>query len=584
MLKLRCLENGLCLPTACAPPPMSQCSSSFGDTPNGVKQSAFECPRPELCTRLWTPYHPGKAQSVFEQQILGPARGRAEFHDGLQLPPSDGVGIPETRSSPVNYPSSFFLFGPDYPVHLLRKFYPPAGKALLLWKFFQQNVSPLVPILHRPTASKLIRDAYESPDSQFQDSEALILVIYLAAVISMTEDQCLGNLGVCRATCIKNFRFAVEQALSRAGLLYTDSFILLQAAVLYVTCIRREDAPKFTFSMTSIIVRLAQGLGLHRDGTLFGLSLFETEMRRRLWWHIYILDLRASEDHGIVRQINSDMFDTHLPSNLNDEDIVPELDTIPQQNDGFTDVTFLRVRCEISVAFSHDAIHNVDATVTLSNTKLSSKDSFHQTRQYIDKKYLSKCNLSVPIQWVCATASRLILAKYWIMTRYALANSGSPSVSTCLDRSQLLVLSLKALKYSHLLENHVYTSGWAWLFRSYIQWHAASFILSELCVLPRSAMTDQAWAIVSVVFDTWRSDASQQSAMVWKSITQLKKRADTSVLQRLSTTAGANGGWRVPYNIQPNSPINAPELAMFDAPGLDTTLPDIDWLMDAIST
>lgn len=54
--------------------------------------------------------------------------------------------------------------------------------------------------------------------------------------------------------------------------------------------------------MTAAVHRIAHGLGLHRDGTRFGLSPFETETRHRLWWSIYLLDLRASEYRGIGLQ------------------------------------------------------------------------------------------------------------------------------------------------------------------------------------------------------------------------------------------------------------------------------------------
>lgn len=483
--------------------------------------------------------------------------------------------------SPItHFSTNHSLFVSRYPVHLLRKFHPPADKAFLMWNFFQQNVSPLVPILHRPTASNLIRNMYERPQCLSPDSEALLLVIYLAAVISMTKDQCLTYLGIKRATCIQKFRFAVEQALSKAGLPHTDSLVLLQAAALYLTCIRREDASKFTSSMTSLILRLAQGLGLHRDGTLFGLNAFETEMRRRLWWHIYILDIRASEDQGIARQIQGGMFDTHLPSNINDEDIVPELDKIPQKREGFTDVTFLLVRCEISLAFSHATSNGANTMPSQSDANVASLDWFHRIRQYIEEKYLRIFDLSVPIQWVCATTARLIFSKYWIITRYSLPNSsGSTTSTSCAERSSLLALSLEVLKYSHLLEQHLCTGGWAWLFQSYIQWHAVALILSELCVLPRSPRTEQAWALISVVFDTWQSDTSQKGSMLWEPIMKMKEQADASLRQQLSATDGNRGDL---YPIIPCSPKDSLGYAGFIPPGQDNVLPNVDWLSNTM--
>jgi hypothetical protein len=47
--------------------------------------------------------------------------------------------------------------------------------------------------------------------------------------------------------------------------------------------------------MTGVAVRLGQTMGLHRDGITLGLSPFETEMRRRLWWHLVHLDFRAAD-------------------------------------------------------------------------------------------------------------------------------------------------------------------------------------------------------------------------------------------------------------------------------------------------
>jgi hypothetical protein len=43
---------------------------------------------------------------------------------------------------------------------------------------------------------------------------------------------------------------------------------------------------------------VAQRQGVHRDGQRLGLTPFEIEMRGRLWWHIFILDMLCSDDPG----------------------------------------------------------------------------------------------------------------------------------------------------------------------------------------------------------------------------------------------------------------------------------------------
>jgi len=76
--------------------------------------------------------------------------------------------------------------------------------------------------------------------------------------------------------------------------------------------------------MTGLVIRMAQALGLHRDGANFQkLTPYEIEMRRRVWLSLCMLDVRASEDQGMEYTIALGSFDTKLPLNINDEDIGP---------------------------------------------------------------------------------------------------------------------------------------------------------------------------------------------------------------------------------------------------------------------
>jgi hypothetical protein len=52
------------------------------------------------------------------------------------------------------------------------------------------------------------------------------------------------------------------------------------------------------------VLRIAQGMGLHRDGTLFSLDPISIEIRRRIWWHIIWLDVRISIQTGLPTLCN----------------------------------------------------------------------------------------------------------------------------------------------------------------------------------------------------------------------------------------------------------------------------------------
>lgn len=62
-------------------------------------------------------------------------------------------------------------------------------------------------------------------------------------------------------------------------------------------------------------------MGLHRDGSNFGLPEIECETRRRLWWHIMYLDVRGAIAAGLAPLGGSDksQFDTKMVSEQRDE-------------------------------------------------------------------------------------------------------------------------------------------------------------------------------------------------------------------------------------------------------------------------
>jgi hypothetical protein len=70
---------------------------------------------------------------------------------------------------------------------------------------------------------------------------------------------------------------------------------------------------------------MAQGLGVHRDGTNFGLRPIEIEVRRRLWAQICVLDVRFSEKLCREPTIDMDSYDAALPLSISDVDL-SELD------------------------------------------------------------------------------------------------------------------------------------------------------------------------------------------------------------------------------------------------------------------
>lgn len=73
-----------------------------------------------------------------------------------------------------------------------------------------------------------------------------------------------------------------------------------------------EEDPLQTNLYLALIVRLAFTMGLHREPTLFDLSLAEESMRRRLWWQIIQLDVFHVVASGYPSIISEKFCDTRV--------------------------------------------------------------------------------------------------------------------------------------------------------------------------------------------------------------------------------------------------------------------------------
>lgn len=221
----------------------------------------------------------------------------------------DSPGVPNSSSQ-----HSGFIFGYSSTSVDMLALHPGEQQARQFWYTFKENVDPLVKVLHDPTFEPTFFNAVTHPEKIGRGLEALLFAVYYGAVTSTTADECFERWGEDRATLLKRYRFGLEQALARANFLYADEIVVLQAFVIFLILLRRNDDARKIWTMTGLVVRIAQTLGIHRDGSHFKLTPFEIEMRRRLWWQVCILDARAAEDHGCDPTIVEAQFDTKMVS------------------------------------------------------------------------------------------------------------------------------------------------------------------------------------------------------------------------------------------------------------------------------
>ena len=324
--------------------------------------------------------------------------------DILDLPSSEDeedISSPD-QSNPGSSHMSHqgFIFGYSSMMNTLRTLHPSPSQLFGLMLIFEENVDPVVRILHRPTTRGIIMKASSNTDTLSKSEEALLFSIYYGAVCSLTPVQCEKQLGEDKEQLSNRFRFAVEQALARANFLNSSSLMVLQAFVMFLICVRTQDDTRLVWSLSGLTTHLAQALGVHRDGTNFCLSPFETEMRRRLWWHICLLDTRAAEDHGADPSFTEGFYDARLPLNINDDDISPETKETPKERQGTTEMTFCLIRFELSAASRRMNFAGPGATPCgfkrPQKTLEERERLIEETHKRIDALYLQYCDMTVP--------------------------------------------------------------------------------------------------------------------------------------------------------------------------------------------
>ncbi len=202
--------------------------------------------------------------------------------------------------------------------------------------------------------------------------------------------------------------------------------------------------------MTGLAIRLAQGMGMDRDGELFKLAPLEVELRRRIWHQISLLDLRASEARGSMSGLS---YDTKLPSNINDDDIGPETRTPPEPQVGLSDMTGALLRfelCEISRRLRRAMA-------------LSAKEKIiEEFQQHLESTYLQYCNAGDRLQRLCANLARLVVKRMILMLYKSEQN-----LPQC-TRERLFFISIDIIDLANQLREDEFASRWSWLVRTYV--------------------------------------------------------------------------------------------------------------------
>ncbi|KAL5116389.1 hypothetical protein ACEQ8H_005737 [Pleosporales sp. CAS-2024a] len=388
--------------------------------------------------------------------------------------------------------------------------FPPPDVMHYMWEAFVDNFDPLTKVVHVPTFRPAIEKAIASERNIPQNLQVLMFSIFGAAVLTLKDKHCQERFHETRRSMLSRYTAATEAALSRAKFMATTSLVVLQALVIHIYAVRDIYEPRAVWTLTGIAIRIAQILALDRDGSSLGLSLFDTEIRRRLWWQLKSHDFRAAELCGLAkfRDIDTGAESTKWPSNLDDKDLHPGMLSLESTKTGLTDAAFVACKFEMTqfaalriASFRKQGKEpsqwNLD---TPSSDRGETQASAETLEETIEIKYMRYCDPSQPLHLVL-----LLVGRYGLNIVAFLRNHprrwATMTHVPLTERTAVWDRSIKLLEQYNMLLSNPLIERFAWHAPYFQQWHAYIHVLDTLYADPLRSDASKTWQLIESIYE-----------------------------------------------------------------------------------
>lgn len=245
--------------------------------------------------------------------------------------------------------------------------------------------------------------------------------------------------------------------------------------------------------MAGMAVRMGQRMDLHLEN---GESLsVNSEIRRRVWWQILMMDGRSTQLAGAQVQPTSVTPGYPLPLNVNDDDLNYLSDSMPAPKKGPTDMIFCLLRYEVGLYFANNGRKFFDPTSTVEE-----KDALiNEFEDRIEIKYLRYCDATNPLHLISSGGARSAICKLRLMAHHLSQYSDKGASLPQSEYDMLFATSMKMVEYDVLGYTTASISGFLWHIKVYFQMDAFVFMLIESLKQRPGPKVDRAWVLVADV-------------------------------------------------------------------------------------
>ncbi|KAF2431990.1 hypothetical protein EJ08DRAFT_158710 [Tothia fuscella] len=466
------------------------------------RRQRAKCDRKRPCSSCVT----SKVKCIYTAASVGGGESTAESDSGAVGTNAFQNLITTTTNrtySPDNL-NPAILLGSDAHPAIVTPLHPSnPAQIWMLWHIYMKNVDSLYKIFHAPSFEKQLFRGVQNLQTIDADVETLLFAVYFAAITSVTNEDCQDRFSESKIVLLKRYRYALEKCLTRAMFLEIPQLVSLRAFVLYITACRDAPVTAPIDTLLALAIRLAIKLEVHKEhsrgqqqSSRF-ITLGErtnTELRRRLWWHLISLDVQIAESSGTDPTIIEGTFNASFPSSMDDGELDDnsDLPLPPLPGESFNPETYAINQALDGFADTYDQEHKIDMSYALVRMEIASglrryafSEQFCQINGYevvstsaarlqhvnelvgkVNMKYLQYCQRNDFFSSFARNAAKLMLSKHLMLVKRA--DSAQQTLHNC---TQVLEAAV-GLRRTH--------PSWAWTLRSYVELDVLEVYLHSL--------------------------------------------------------------------------------------------------------
>ena len=406
----------------------------------------------------------------------------------------------------------------------------------IFFPIYKTRVDCIVKVLHWPSVMASI----EKKDLGGEDGlgsakvQALESAMCYTALCTMTDEESASSFACKKDILREQLRAAAELQISTARLLEQPDLTVLQAFLIYlVSKASSSEGQKLTrrqlglrcstthasaWSLLSLAVRIGTALGLgSEDPSKF--SIFDLEIRRRVWSSIGLLDAQLALDRGAPALLSSEELQK-TPLNVNDSELYPNCPPLVERA-GFTDMSFASMthRASLCQKTMEEIPPDTDDSWDRWKEKLAVIDKFEA---YGLLQFSGIDAWSPPIQRFAQAVAGGSLANIKLMTRRPPHRNRQTRIPPW-DDYDVMKSTTWILERSLFKQANSEFTPWAWF--TWVKWYALAVLLAELCGPIKGPEADRSYVVAQKIFIEYAQVvADSQSGMLWRPIVKLMRR------------------------------------------------------------